>query len=274
MSDSESEYDISNAIATFNQAAEDADSSDNDSVLNEVQIKRNVIEKPPAKTPAAKKLQKMPNLSTADSEDEDDDAEFFKNLPVAGASGAIGADGKKKVNPGKFNSLGLSQQLVRNVHRKGFNTPTPIQRKTIPLVLNGVDVVGMARTGSGKTAAFVLPMIEKLKSHSAKVGARAVILSPSRELALQTLKVVKDFARGTDLKSVLLVGGDSLEDQFGWMMTNPDIIIATPGRFAHLKVEMDLDLKSVEYIVFDEADRYVFANNSSPRHVVAHVRRR
>lgn len=113
----------------------------------------------------------------------------------------------------------------------------------------------MARTGSGKTAAFVIPMIEKLKAHSARVGARALILSPSRELALQTLKVVKEFGRGTDLKCVLLVGGDSLEEQFGFMAANPDIVIATPGRFLHLKVEMSLDLSSVKYVVFDEADR-------------------
>lgn len=113
----------------------------------------------------------------------------------------------------------------------------------------------MARTGSGKTAAFVIPMIERLKAHSARVGARAVIMSPSRELALQTLKVVKEFSRGTDLKTVLLVGGDSLEEQFGSMAANPDIIIATPGRFLHLKVEMNLDLSSIKYVVFDEADR-------------------
>ncbi|KAI9367450.1 ATP-dependent RNA helicase dbp10 [Aspergillus egyptiacus] len=117
------------------------------------------------------------------------------------------------------------------------------------------DVVGMARTGSGKTAAFVIPMIEKLKSHSTKFGARGLVLSPSRELALQTLKVVKELGKGTDLKSVLLVGGDSLEEQFGMMASNPDIVIATPGRFLHLKVEMNLDLSSIRYVVFDEADR-------------------
>lgn len=133
--------------------------------------------------------------------------------------------------------------------------PTPIQRKTIPLVLDKKDVVGMARTGSGKTAAFVIPMIERLRAHSARFGSRALIMSPSRELAIQTLKVVKEFSRGTDLKSVLLVGGDSLEEQFGYMSANPDIVIATPGRFLHLKVEMSLDLSSIQYVVFDEADR-------------------
>lgn len=133
--------------------------------------------------------------------------------------------------------------------------PTPIQRKTIPLVLDRKDVVGMARTGSGKTAAFVIPMVERLRAHSAKFGSRALILSPSRELAIQTLKVVKELSRGTDLKSVLVVGGDGLEEQFGSMSANPDIVIATPGRFLHLKVEMSLDLSSVQYVVFDEADR-------------------
>jgi ATP-dependent RNA helicase DDX54/DBP10 len=149
----------------------------------------------------------------------------------------------------------LNSHLLKAISRKGFSVPTPIQRKTIPLVLDNQDVVGMARTGSGKTAAFVIPMIEKLKAHSARVGARALIMSPSRELALQTLKVVKEFGRGTDLKCVLLVGGDSLEDQFGFMAANPDIVIATPGRFLHLKVEMSLDLSSIKYVVFDEADR-------------------
>ena len=121
--------------------------------------------------------------------------------------------------------IGLNPTLLRSITRKGYSVPTPIQRKTIPYVLEGLDVVGMARTGSGKTAAFVIPMIEKLKMHSVKIGARALILSPSRELAFQTLKVVKEFGKGTDLKSVLLVGGDSLEDQFGFMAENPDMSV-------------------------------------------------
>lgn len=154
-----------------------------------------------------------------------------------------------------ISGTGLNANLLKAITRKGFSVPTPIQRKTIPLVLDKKDVVGMARTGSGKTAAFVIPMIEKLRAHSQKFGSRALILSPSRELAIQTLKVVKEFSRGTDLKSVLLVGGDSLEEQFGFMSANPDIIIATPGRFLHLKVEMSLNLSSVQYVVFDEADR-------------------
>ena len=121
--------------------------------------------------------------------------------------------------------------------------------------MNRRDVVGMARTGSGKTAAFVIPMIQRLRAHSVRVGSRALIMSPSRELAMQTLKVVKELGRDTTLKTVLLVGGDSLEEQFSLLASNPDIIIATPGRFLHLKVEMSLDLSTIKYVVFDEADR-------------------
>lgn len=186
---------------------------------------------------------------------ESDDAAFIAEAQAASNRKATNLKGKNAKRGGGFQAMGLSANLLKNITRKGFSIPTPIQRKTIPLLLDGQDVVGMARTGSGKTAAFALPMIEKLKSHSAKVGARALILSPSRELALQTLKVVKEFGRGTDLKCVLLVGGDSLEEQFGFMSSNPDILIATPGRFLHLKVEMGLDLSSIGYVVFDEADR-------------------
>ncbi|KIY04247.1 uncharacterized protein Z520_00941 [Fonsecaea multimorphosa CBS 102226] len=173
------------------------------------------------------------------------------------ASNRKGANlkGRTVKKGGGFQAMGLNANLLKAITRKGFSVPTPIQRKTIPLLLGEKDVVGMARTGSGKTAAFVIPMIEKLKVHSTKVGARALILAPSRELALQTLQVVKELGRGTDLRSILLVGGDSLEDQFSAMSNNPDIIIATPGRFLHLKVEMNLDLLSIRYVVFDEADR-------------------
>ncbi|CAI4057721.1 ATP-dependent RNA helicase DBP10 SKDI_04G2070 [Saccharomyces kudriavzevii IFO 1802] len=182
---------------------------------------------------------------TQADDDEDDVNEYFSTTNLE----------KTKHKKGSFPSFGLSKVVLNNIKRKGFRQPTPIQRKTIPLILQSRDIVGMARTGSGKTAAFILPMVEKLKSHSGKIGARAVILSPSRELAMQTFNVFKDFAKGTELRSVLLTGGDSLEEQFSMMMSNPDVIIATPGRFLHLKVEMNLDLKSVEYVVFDEADR-------------------
>ncbi|KAL9110172.1 MAG: hypothetical protein Q9227_005232 [Pyrenula ochraceoflavens] len=186
---------------------------------------------------------------------EPDEDEAIIADQLASNRKASNLKGRTVKKGGGFQAMGLNANLLKAITRKGFSVPTPIQRKTIPLLLQDKDVVGMARTGSGKTAAFVVPMIERLKTHSAKVGARALVLSPSRELALQTLQVVKELGRGTDLKSVLLVGGDSLEEQFGSMASNPDIIIATPGRFLHLKVEMGLDLMSIRYVVFDEADR-------------------
>jgi len=192
----------------------------------------------------------MPDL---EGDYSSDDAGFIADTQAASNRKTTSLKGKLK--GGGFQAMGLNANLLKAVTRKGFSVPTPIQRKTIPLILDGQDVVGMARTGSGKTAAFVLPMIERFKSHSPKVGARGLVLSPSRELALQTLKVIKDLGRGTDLKCVLLVGGESLEEQFSSMAGNPDIVIATPGRFLHLKVEMGLDLSSIRYVVFDEADR-------------------
>jgi len=205
-----------------------------------------------------------PSVSTPDArpiafdlegDDNSDDEDFINAQQAVSNRKASNLKGRTVKKGGGFQAMGLNATILKAVARKGFSVPTPIQRKAIPLILDGRDVVGMARTGSGKTAAFVIPLVQRLKAHSAKIGARAIVLSPSRELALQTLKVVKELGRGSDLRTILLVGGDSLEDQFSAMTSNPDIIIATPGRFLHLKVEMNLDLSSIEYAVFDEADR-------------------
>ncbi|KAK4364138.1 hypothetical protein RND71_015496 [Anisodus tanguticus] len=162
---------------------------------------------------------------------------------------------KKKAKSGGFESLGLSSNIFRGIKRKGYRVPTPIQRKTMPLILSGFDVVAMARTGSGKTAAFLVPMLEKLKQHVPQAGVRALILSPTRDLALQTLKFTKELGRFTDIRVSLLVGGDSMESQFEELAQSPDIIIATPGRLMHHLSEVDdMSLRTVEYVVFDEAD--------------------
>ncbi|XP_040433151.1 ATP-dependent RNA helicase DDX54 [Cygnus olor] len=160
----------------------------------------------------------------------------------------------KKKKSGGFQSMGLSYPVFKGIMKKGYKVPTPIQRKTIPVILRGRDVVAMARTGSGKTACFLIPMFERLKAPS-PAGARALILSPTRELALQTLKFTKELGKFTGLRTALILGGDKMEDQFAALHENPDIIIATPGRLVHVAVEMNLKLQSVEYVVFDEADR-------------------
>jgi ATP-dependent RNA helicase DDX54/DBP10 len=130
---------------------------------------------------------------------------------------------KKSQSGNGFQVMGLSQPMLKAISYKGYRVPTPVQRQAIPALLDGRDVVAMARTGSGKTAAFLIPLIEKLREHSAQVGIRGLILSPSRELALQTLKVVKELSKGTSLRSALLVGGDSMEDQFTIFASNPDM---------------------------------------------------
>lgn len=269
MSSDEEEVDIwSNLVATGTASSDVESSSDSDGEFSgEVQdvIMSDSEDETVTKTKAkkekkaanAKKLEQQkkldfPSLEVDDANEEGrqlhEEDMYFINQEQAMMQGK--AKGK-----GTFASFGLSKHILANIAKKGYRQPTPIQRKTIPLIMQDRDVVGMARTGSGKTAAFLLPLIEKLKTHSAKIGIRAIILSPSRELATQTHKEFKEFSKGSELRSLLLIGGDSLEDQFGAMVSNPDVVIATPGRFLHLKVEMRLDLSSIEFMVYDEADR-------------------
>ena len=113
----------------------------------------------------------------------------------------------------------------------------------------------MARTGSGKTGAFTIPVVEKLQKHSQVVGARCVILSPTRELAMQTSTYLKMLTKNTDLTTCLIVGGNDMENQFERLLLNPDIIIATPGRLMHCIDQTNLSLAMVQLVIYDEADR-------------------
>lgn len=181
-----------------------------------------------------------------------------KNAAGGAAAGGTthGKSNGKGAGVGGFQHLGLSPLVFRGVMAMGYKVPTPIQRKSLPIVLSGKDVVAMARTGSGKTAAFLIPMLEKLKEHSKKIGVRALILSPTRELAVQTMRFAKMLAKFMTLKISLIVGGEGMEQQFESIAANPDIIVATPGRLMHHLQEIpDFNLKVVEYVVFDEADR-------------------
>jgi ATP-dependent RNA helicase DDX54/DBP10 len=161
----------------------------------------------------------------------------------------------KKAKTGSFQSMGLEKEILAGLNRMGYKAPTPVQRKALPPVLAGLDVVCMARTGSGKTCVFLLPMIQKLKTHQ-QFGVRGLVLSPTRELASQTFRFTKDMAKFTDLRIIDILGGDSIDGQFDALASKPDIIIATPGRLMHhLREISTFRLKSVKYLVFDEADR-------------------
>lgn len=190
-----------------------------------------------------------------DYEDDIDDDDLGDSGPPSSSRKGPGGKGKR-VAKGTFQSLGLSKDIFSGVNRMGYKLPTPVQRKSLPEALAGKDLVCMARTGSGKTAAFLIPVLERLQSHSPRIGARALILSPTRELAMQTVKFAKSLSHFTDLRVALLVGGDSMDDQFEALSRNPDIIIGTPGRVMHHLQEVpDFSLASVQVAVFDEADR-------------------
>ena len=153
-----------------------------------------------------------------------------------------------------FTNLGLKPELSRAVAEKGYVTPTPIQREAIPAVLAGRDVLAGAQTGTGKTAAFVLPILQNLASHQA--GApRALVLTPTRELAAQVAESSRDYGRHTGLRTVVIFGGVSEKPQIEALRTGCDVLVATPGRLLDLAQRRLLDLSQVRCCVLDEADR-------------------
>lgn len=172
-----------------------------------------------------------------------------------GKGGGGGGKKSKKNKTGGFQALGLENSLFRSIMRLGYRVPTPIQRKVIPEALTGRDVIAMARTGSGKSAAFLIPLIQRLKEHSTTFGVRGLIVSPTREIALQTSKFLADLSKLSDLRHAVILGGESLSMQFDLIANNPDIIIGTPGRICHILGLTDLSLQSVEMVIFDEADQ-------------------
>ena len=167
---------------------------------------------------------------------------------------------KAKTQKNGFAQYNFFSELFLNIMINKLRNPTPVQKKTIPLVQEGKDVVVCYKTGSGKTLSYLLPIINKLQSHSQINGARALILIPTRDLADQITKVLKAFLHKIDLRYSLILGGHTYEGQFESLSINPDIIIATPGRLMQLLTETDLKLSRVQIIVFDEADQ-LFGEN-------------
>lgn len=150
-----------------------------------------------------------------------------------------------------FKELGLSERLLKQLQTLGFETPTPIQRKTIPAGLEGVDVIGIARTGTGKTLAFAIPMVQKLASGE----ETGLVILPTRELALQVEEEVKKIGRYFGIKTALLIGGASINPQIKALRRKPNVIIATPGRLIDHMQQKTTDLSKISYLVLDEADR-------------------
>ncbi|WP_297803951.1 DEAD/DEAH box helicase [uncultured Brevundimonas sp.] len=156
----------------------------------------------------------------------------------------------------EFSKLGLSPTILQAVADTGYTDATPIQAQAIPVALTGLDVLGIAQTGTGKTAAFTLPLIERLSTGRARARMpRAVVLCPTRELADQVAENFAKYAHGTRLSWVLLIGGVSMGDQVALLNKGVDVLIATPGRLLDLFERGKILLTGVEIMVVDEADR-------------------
>src|SRR5215831_235165 len=152
-----------------------------------------------------------------------------------------------------FTNFGLSQPVLEGVKAMGYVEPTPIQLRTIPLIVDGRDVIGSAQTGTGKTAAFALPILSQLGHHNPQ--PRLLILEPTRELAAQVETAFRDFARFTDLRVVVVFGGVGYGRQRELLAGGVDVIVATPGRLLDLMQQGTCRLDSIQFVVLDEADR-------------------
>jgi len=156
-----------------------------------------------------------------------------------------------------FKTLGLSDALLKAVSKQGYETPSPIQQKAIPAVLEGRDVLASAQTGTGKTAGFTLPLLQILSQTQAsnRRPIRALILTPTRELAAQVYENVKSYSEFTDLRALVIFGGVNQKPQVASLNRGVDILVATPGRLLDLQNQGVISLKQVEILVLDEADR-------------------
>src|SRR5690242_7937495 len=152
-----------------------------------------------------------------------------------------------------FSKLGLSNPMLEGVKAMGYVEPTPIQLRAIPLIVEGRDVIGSAQTGTGKTAAFALPILSKLESHQPM--PRLLVLEPTRELAAQVETAIRDFARFTNLRVAVVFGGVGYGRQNDALKTGVDILVATPGRLLDHLEQGTCKLDHVQHLVLDEADR-------------------
>lgn len=153
-----------------------------------------------------------------------------------------------------FDSMQFAPGIMKNIRACGYEEPTPIQRETIPLLLQNQDLIGLAQTGTGKTAAFVLPMLQRL-SQGRRKTLRALILAPTRELAEQIFQVVRTMSKGLGLYAATVYGGVSINSQIAAIKKGAEIIVACPGRLLDHLRQKTLRLSHVEYLVLDEADR-------------------
>ncbi len=150
-----------------------------------------------------------------------------------------------------FTDFAIADQIKANITAKGYTTPTPIQDQVIPLILDGKDIIATANTGTGKTAAFLIPLIHKILT---KQSNRVLIITPTRELALQIQTELKSFALGTGIKSAICIGGVNIFHQVNELKRNPEFVVGTPGRLKDIESNGDIRFSTFDAIVLDEVD--------------------
>jgi len=157
-----------------------------------------------------------------------------------------------------FTNLGLSEPLLKSIKEQGYDTPTPIQQQAIPTVIEGKDVLAAAQTGTGKTAGFTLPLLERLSQTHPKMGKkqiRVLVLTPTRELAAQVHESIKTYGKYVPYTSTVIFGGVGINPQLATIRKGVDIVIATPGRLLDIAGQKGIDFSALECLVLDEADR-------------------
>ena len=224
---------------TTDDDAADDDAADDETAQNEA----------PAEDAPADELVEEPTSDETSDDEAEDEAER-EEAPAPAAQAERQSSGEL---PEAFRALGLSDRTLESLADFGFVDPTPIQEQAIPALLDNLDVVGLAQTGSGKTVAFGAPMVERLDASRPEV--QAIVLVPTRELAQQVLDVIDQMAAPYDLKVVGLLGGRALQRDFAALDSGPHVVVGTPGRIIDHLRRGTLSLRSVGYAVLDEADQ-------------------
>jgi ATP-dependent RNA helicase RhlE len=187
-----------------------------------------------------------------------DDDDMARACRVSSRTIPPGQKEYNKVTVTNFTELGISEPLLRALEDADYKTPTPIQAKAIPLLLDGLDLLGIAQTGTGKTAAFTLPLLHNLEEDNERAGhkcARALILAPTRELVIQIADSIKTYGRHMRMRTAVVMGGVGQRPQVDALRRGVDILVATPGRLIDLINQGHVDLSQTEYLILDEADR-------------------
>ncbi|OMP82766.1 ATP-dependent RNA helicase drs1 [Diplodia seriata] len=244
----------------FGMGAQDAEESGDEEAEDEDDSEDDEEEDDDEEEEVAKPVSHPDDLQSDSSDEEEEEDPVEAERRKAFFAPEENLDGSKPPvakGKGSFQHMSLSRPILKGVAAVGFTEPTPIQAKTIPVALLGKDVVGGAVTGSGKTGAFIIPILERLLYRPKKVATtRVAILMPTRELAVQCFNVAKKLAAFTDITFAQIVGGFSLREQENTLRQRPDVVIATPGRFIdHMRNSASFAVDTLEILVLDEADR-------------------